>query len=69
MKGKKLNYNICRTRHRGGLKNLLNLWKERISGIQFFNEDIFCLRSRHLVLWSLGTLTGQQRFYVSGLVT
>jgi len=28
-----------------------------------------CLRSRHLVLWSLGTLTGQQRFYGSGLVT
>ena len=23
----------------------------------------------HLVLWSLGTLTGQQRFYGSGLVT
>jgi len=28
-----------------------------------------CLRSRHLVLWSLGTLTGQQIFYGSGLVT
>ena len=28
-----------------------------------------CLRSRHLVLWSLGTLTGQQRFYGTGLVT
>jgi hypothetical protein len=28
-----------------------------------------CLRSRHLVLWSLETLTGQQRFYGSGLVT
>jgi len=27
------------------------------------------LRSRHLVLWSLGTLTGHQRFYGSGLVT
>jgi hypothetical protein len=27
------------------------------------------LRSRHLVLWSLGTLTGQQRFYGTGLVT
>jgi hypothetical protein len=26
------------------------------------------LRSRHLVLWSLGTLTGQQRFYGAGLV-
>jgi hypothetical protein len=28
-----------------------------------------CLRSRHLVLWSLGTLTGQHRFYGSRLVT
>ena len=28
-----------------------------------------CLRNRHLVLWSLGTLTSQQRFYGSGLVT
>jgi hypothetical protein len=27
------------------------------------------LRSRHLVLWSLETLTGQQRSYGSGLVT
>jgi len=27
-----------------------------------------CSRSRHLVLWSLGTLTGQQRFYDTGLV-
>jgi hypothetical protein len=26
-------------------------------------------RSRHLVLWSLGTLTGQQRFYGTRLVT
>ena len=55
--------------HRSGLKNLLNLWKERISGILFFNEDILCLRSRHLVLWSPGTLTGQQRFYGTRLVT
>jgi len=29
---------------------------------------ISCLSSRHLVLWSLGTLTGQQRFYGTGLV-
>jgi hypothetical protein len=28
-----------------------------------------CLRSRHLVLWSLRTLTGQQIFYGTGLVT
>jgi hypothetical protein len=32
-------------------------------------EKRSCLRSRHLVLWSLGTLTGQQRFYGTGLVT
>jgi hypothetical protein len=60
---------VCHTRHRGGLKNLLDFWKERISGILFFNGDILCLRSRHLVLWSLGTLTGQQRFYGTRLVT
>ena len=27
------------------------------------------LRSHHLVLWSLGTPIGQQRFYDTGLVT
>jgi hypothetical protein len=27
-----------------------------------------CLRSCHLVLWSLKTLTGQQRFYGTRLV-
>jgi len=58
----------CRTRHRGGFKNFV-FGKEWISGILFFNGDILCLRSRHLVLWSLGTLTGQQRFYGTGLVT
>jgi hypothetical protein len=57
----------CHTRHRGDLKT--NLWKEQISGILFFDGERSCLRSRHLVLWSLGTLTGQQRFYGSGLVT
>jgi len=29
----------------------------------------YCLRSHHLVLWSLETLTDQQRFYGMGLVT
>ena len=52
-------HDLCCTRHRGGLKKLLNLWKEHISGILFFNGDIICLRSRHLVLRLLGTLTGQ----------
>jgi len=28
-----------------------------------------CSRSRHLILWLLGTLTGQQRFYGMRLVT
>jgi hypothetical protein len=45
------------------------LWKEQISGILFFDGEWSCLRSRHLVLWSLGTLTGQQRFYGTGLIT
>jgi hypothetical protein len=39
------------------------------SGILFFDGEWSCLRSHHLVLWSLETLTGQQRFYGSGLVT
>jgi hypothetical protein len=59
--------NGCRTRHRDGLKNFHG--KERISGILFFYGEWSCLRSRHLVLWLLGTLTGQQRFYGAGLVT
>ena len=44
-------------------------WKEWISGILFFVGERYCLRIHHLVLWLLGTLTGQQRFYGSGLVT
>ena len=32
--------------------------KEQISGILFFDGEWSYLRSRHLVLWSLGTLTG-----------
>jgi len=32
-------------------------------------EKNSCLKSRHLVLWSLETLTGQQRFYGTRLVT
>jgi hypothetical protein len=43
--------------------------KEWISGILFFNGELYYLRSRHLVLWLLGTLTGQQRFYGTRLVT
>jgi hypothetical protein len=49
------------------LKNITR--KEQISDILFFWGKMSCLRSHHLVLWSLGTLTGQQRFYGSGLVT
>jgi hypothetical protein len=37
----------------------INHGKEWISGILFFDGEWSCLRSRHLVLWSLGTLTGQ----------
>jgi hypothetical protein len=60
----------CRTRHHDDPKN--NSWfmkKEQISDILFFWRKISYLRSRHLVLWSLGTLTSQQRFYGSGLIT
>jgi hypothetical protein len=39
---------ICRTRHRGDLKNFHG--KEQISGILFFDGEMSCLRSRHLVL-------------------
>jgi hypothetical protein len=35
----------------------------------FFREICHSSRSRHLVLWLLGTLTGQQKFYSTGLVT
>ena len=47
----------------------LDTEKEQISGILFFLEKISCSRSRHLVLWSLETLTGQHRFYGMRLVT
>jgi hypothetical protein len=52
------------------LKLILELWKKnRFLASGSFRGKRSCLRSRHLVLWSLGTLTGQQRFYGSGLVT
>jgi hypothetical protein len=54
-------------RHRGGLKNYHG--KEWISSILFFNGEWYYLRSRHLVLWLLGPLTGQQRVYGTRLVT
>jgi len=60
-------HEYCHTRHRGGLKNNIS-WKEWISSILFFDGEWSCLRSRYLVLWSLGTLTGQQRFYGTRLV-
>jgi hypothetical protein len=40
----------------------ISMEKEWISDISFFRE-VSSLRSRHLVLWSLETLTSQQRFY------
>jgi len=43
--------------------------KEQISAILFFYAKRSCSRSHHLVLWSLGTLTSQQRFYGTGLIT
>jgi hypothetical protein len=67
----KIYYSKCRTRHRGGPKKYLQIImeKEQISGIWFFKGKRSYLRSRHLVLWSLGTLIDQQRFYGSWLVT
>jgi len=60
----------CRTRHRGGLKKIRDYGKRTdIWHLVLLGEKMSCLRSRHLVLWSLGTLTGQQRFYGTGLVT
>ena len=35
----------------------------------FLEGEKVILRSCHLVLWSLGTLTGQQRFYDTRLIT
>jgi hypothetical protein len=63
----KIYYSKCRTRHRGSPKKYLQIImeKEQISGIWFFKGKRSYLRSRHLVLWSLGTLIGQQRFYGS----
>jgi hypothetical protein len=50
----------CRTRHRGGPQNNSRLWKKnRYLASGSFREKQSCLRSHHLVLWSLGTLTGQ----------
>jgi hypothetical protein len=46
----------------------INSWKEQISDILFVDGKISYLKSRHLVLWSLGTLTDLQRFYGTGLV-
>jgi hypothetical protein len=61
---------ICCTRHRGGPKKYSRLWKKKTDFWHLvLSGKMSCLRSRHLVLWSLGTLTGQQRFYGSGLIT
>jgi hypothetical protein len=61
-------FQVCRSRHRGGLK-IFSIKKKRISGILFFDGEWFYLKSRHLILWLLDTLTGQQRFYGTRLVT
>ena len=48
---------ICRTRHHSDLKNNFD-YKKNIWHLIFLGKKS-CLRSRHLVLWSLETLTGQ----------
>ena len=60
---------FCRTRHRGDLKIILDYGKRIVFWHLVLLEKRSCLRSRRLVLWLLGTLTGQQRFYGTGLVT
>jgi len=52
----------CRTRHCGGPKNNLEYGKRTYFWHLVLLGKRSCLRSCHLVLWSLGTLTGQQRF-------
>jgi hypothetical protein len=42
---------------------------EQISDILFLDRERSSVRSCHLVLWSLETLTDQHRFYGTGLVT
>jgi hypothetical protein len=59
----------CRTRHRGGTQITLEYRKRTDFWHRVLLGENVLLRSRHLVLWSLGTLTGQQRFYGTGLVT
>jgi hypothetical protein len=53
------------------LKTIIDCGKKNrfLASCSFRKNVFFFLRSRHLVLWSLGTLTGQQRFYGTGLVT
>jgi hypothetical protein len=48
---------ICRTRYHSDLKNNFDYKKKYLTS--YFLGKKSCLRSRHLVLWSLETLTGQ----------
>jgi len=64
----RLAFNIVATDITAVIKKFIWM-KEQISDILFFNGKWSYLRSRHLVLWSLGTLTGQQRLYDTRLVT
>jgi hypothetical protein len=50
-------------------KNSIFFNKEQIYSILFFDEKMSYLKSCHIVLWSLGTLIDQQRFYGTRLVT
>jgi len=61
-------HEVCRTRYHDGPKNNLEYKKKTDFWHLVFLEKRSYLRSRNLVLWSLGTLTGQQRFYDAGLV-
>ena len=58
----------CRTQHHNDLKKFSSMKRTDFWHLVLWGWGS-CLRNRHLILWSLGTLTGQQRFYGTGLVT
>jgi len=45
--------------YRGDQLKIILVEKEQIFDIFFFGRKMSFSRSRHLILWSLGTLTGQ----------
>jgi len=61
---------VCYTRtSRRPIKKIILIGKETDTWHLVLWGKRSCSRSRHLVLWSLGTLTGQHKFYGTRLVT